>query len=1026
MKYLRNFSIDENVQQAKLLLTKLNKNQEDPNFIKIRNMLNGNGYTYWFTKMFFEKGTPMEELENVWRTIKSEANIISKFETPIIKLENTEKFWDEYLLQKDILSARSMYNELPSTQKNFMDIENDDDIRLLLDLSKDTNRDLFLKKVSRYHSREKLISSLKLFLYSKSDSGFNSLLKSLVDNNVDIIYSSDEDDVIVVSVNYPQLKRFGADTSWCIVASEATFKSYNSGQLSRQFIIFLLDENNNYSKIGATSNINGISTAHLKNDQYINPIELISLLKNRNVDTSLLYPSKESVRKADWGKISVETLINIGFSKEEIIKNKPVFGNYGWPKPSKTDLEYFTKEEVEKYKLLGKTILQLSDLNKYSKEDIIKKKLISRVNGIKLSDLGDLGFTFEEIRKMSKSPKFNGDDLSEFIIGKTRSQVINTLLSTWINSRSSDDSDQIRGELIKVIGNISEDIEFEKLLGKFNDKYFDNSVISCIKYFKKFYDLSKNNLVKIIDKLSRWNNRIHSLSNMINEDLYTDYAIEILNSYMNRIDNGTYWPHDFKSMETIKNNLLQFPELYQSVYDRIKFYLIGNKYKKTFDLMIRPDGSRGSRETNIKDTIENLYFWGANDALDIEEVSNIFNGAGFGSRYSSSTESDAKLVLKYCEDNGYDLSNPGVGYTFLTKLKRYGETELDLLSFAIENLVDVETCYDKLVVYAKSKKSGISSWEKSKIESLFKKKPEYEDKWEEIVNEDAINVAIQSTKSSSEYTWAHGRNEDKVSPAIWYDKYWPLMKTANFTNIRKNIDSWEDKTFVSLIVLLAKLGKFEDMESLKYRGFLYGGGRDSGIKELTKIIADKNITNWRRTWMKLDLEQRKGIFNWLNGIVSEYIDNDPGTLESIKLQSLMAIDWYIFDKDRFDKYIEMVTKLKNNYEYEGRGEIIRRKTVRLNELEKLFNYLGEEGKFEDIENILSKFKLGKKELEDSRKVGRYNNLFYSRTNDDEANDRLYSKAGSDINKKLYNDIMGKYIWNKTNESIILKWNEFRA
>jgi hypothetical protein len=201
MLHIKPFLLLENVAQAKALLKKLDISNTDENFVKINKMLSGNGYTYWFTKLLFVDKQPFSEIENIWNTIKNEPRIISKFTKPVVQLENAEKFWDEYLSAKGLANAKSMYNEFASLQKKFIDLKNEGDINLLNDLYKDKNKNDFIRKISSYHSRNELIDRLNSFLYKKTDTGFDKLINSLEKEDVQIVYQSNDNDIIVTVVD---------------------------------------------------------------------------------------------------------------------------------------------------------------------------------------------------------------------------------------------------------------------------------------------------------------------------------------------------------------------------------------------------------------------------------------------------------------------------------------------------------------------------------------------------------------------------------------------------------------------------------------------------------------------------------------------------------------------------------------------------------------------------------------------------------------------------------------------------------
>lgn len=353
------FSILENVKQSKDLLNKLGVDYtNNKDYQEIRKMLSGNdGYTLWFVKQRFQNNTPMDELKNIWNIFQNERSTIQKFSKPISKLETIEDFWDEYFIQKNLSKARNAYKKFLPEQRKLLDFNDEQDRNLLDELSKNKEADkYFYNKSKRYHKKEDLVNAIKLFLQGKSTSTFDDLLKSLRNDNQDIRFSSKENDIIVICVDYNSLRKWGSDTSWCIVPSEKTFNNYNTGPFSQQFIIFLTDESGVKSKIGLTSDINGYRTAHYKNDSYCDKKSLESILKDRDVNIEIIYPNKEEIRKIkSWNNFSVEVLKNIGFSNDEILSKKSLFNT----NKTKGDLKFFTKEEIEKYKLLriihGKT-----------------------------------------------------------------------------------------------------------------------------------------------------------------------------------------------------------------------------------------------------------------------------------------------------------------------------------------------------------------------------------------------------------------------------------------------------------------------------------------------------------------------------------------------------------------------------------------------------------------------------------------------------------------------------------------------
>lgn len=110
-------------------------------------------------------------------------------------------------------SVKDAYSEFPSEQKKFIDLSNEDEIKLLNDLANDKSKSDFIGKVSRYHKKEDLINALKNFLYNRVST--DSLLQSLKDDGVNIIKYDKENNIIIFEVNYKQIRKYGSDTSWC-------------------------------------------------------------------------------------------------------------------------------------------------------------------------------------------------------------------------------------------------------------------------------------------------------------------------------------------------------------------------------------------------------------------------------------------------------------------------------------------------------------------------------------------------------------------------------------------------------------------------------------------------------------------------------------------------------------------------------------------------------------------------------------------------------------------------------------------
>lgn len=235
------------------------------------------------------------------------------------------------------------------------------------------------------------------------------------------------------------------------------------------------------------------------------------------------------------------------------------------------------------------------------------------------------------------------------------------------------------------------------------------------------------------------------------------------------------------------------------------------------------------------------------------------------------------------------------------------------------------------------------------------------------------------------------------------------------------------------------MDKKEELLNLKNDDFIKESNyRLDGLTSLCKIIADKDITNWNRTYtdMILSEDKRKLIFKWLNKQVEEKTkEKTDNNLGWGHVYSKMSISWYLFDKPKFWRYIDSVMKLKKNVhtiDWETK-EIKSSKTCRLKELEKLLPFLAEEGYWDDLEKILkmySETKQTKSEYKETIKSSiTWASFHYARTPEDRDNGKLYGNRDSKnkISDRYYK-LLDKYLVEPKKiikENFILNWDNFK-
>lgn len=376
MIYLKNIKewsiINENLLTAKHILKRNGITEDDDTFKELKNLLSNNmGYIGWFTKMIFVKKILFTDIINVIDIIKNDKYIIDNLPKDLVSYENYEELIDDILLIKKNRGIKLIINEMPSRIKLLI---TPNDYELLYQLFNNKEKDLFIKKISRYHTHREFTGALNNFLSSNSEVSFQSIINEIKSCDAELIHKNIENDIIICSVNFRQINRLGSDTSWCIVNSESTFNSY-AKDYNKQYIIYLTDISGNYSKIGATIGFQ-FETAHLKNDSYISYDNLKRLLHQRNFNIdNLCLDSKILIDNIN--KISVYDILEYGLDKDFILKNKSLY--------KENELSNFTRGEILEYDLKNKTELDSFDsFKKLNKDQLpfISKQIIENIKRI--------------------------------------------------------------------------------------------------------------------------------------------------------------------------------------------------------------------------------------------------------------------------------------------------------------------------------------------------------------------------------------------------------------------------------------------------------------------------------------------------------------------------------------------------------------------------------------------------------------------------------------------------------------------
>jgi len=403
MQFIKLF---EDINKARSILKNKSIFETDPDFIKIRELLKKNpGYIGFFTHLRYEKNNSVEDLIEFFDVIQKSQSQINKFPKPLIKYDTIEEVIDEIEKLKLDSSIHHIYSEFPKLQKSFIKTKQDSD--LLSQLSKRKDSSTFFRKIASYKNRKDLIEGLKNFLKVDPNAKANDIIKKCKEIGSDVIYYSEEKDVLVVRVySASEIRILAGDSAWCI-KNDATFKSYVYDKTCYQFILFLLNREDLNRKIGITyalsrTDSDPFQTAHNINDGSVSQENLSKLLSEYGLNLSI-FINKNTI---DMQKASVFILLKYGWTKQEIIKNKNSY------KPN--DLNQFSKEEIEKWNLLDKSEITREKLKEYSDEEILNKNLLLRCNQFYLNDIINYitnpkfeKFVRENISKLYYEKRFN-------------------------------------------------------------------------------------------------------------------------------------------------------------------------------------------------------------------------------------------------------------------------------------------------------------------------------------------------------------------------------------------------------------------------------------------------------------------------------------------------------------------------------------------------------------------------------------------------------------------------------------------
>ncbi len=329
-KYLLDkYLADNEVKKEDLKPEQIKELERLPDYVTIRDMVSRNpGWTYVFTRFFFEDGIGHTELKSLYDTLVELKSLLNRLPKTVDKYTTTfkredgsevsayENLSDDLENIKRYRNYKHFIDELPAQMKHEVEssgvlmkekIENlaVEFYKLAEELQKN-----FIKKLSRYRYLNDLIRVWENYLKASSGQGFNQFIEKIEELNdrmtekhgAVIVYSNEEEERIIIELrSFEACKTLCANTAWCIAQWHSHWDSYVGGDevYSKQYALFdfSLSPADNMSIVGCTINQGDKwRTGHVKNDAGISEREFRKTLNNEE-NAVLIGPSREEVEQ---------------------------------------------------------------------------------------------------------------------------------------------------------------------------------------------------------------------------------------------------------------------------------------------------------------------------------------------------------------------------------------------------------------------------------------------------------------------------------------------------------------------------------------------------------------------------------------------------------------------------------------------------------------------------------------------------------------------------------------------------------
>lgn len=728
---------------------------------------------------------------------------------------------------------------------------------------------------------------------------------------------------------------------------------------------------------------------------------------------------------------------NFVFSKEEIIKydliNHITYGVY----LDSLFRNGFTKEEVIKLELYksNKVLINSETLSYFKKDELIKLGIIDKATNISYDILFSAGFTKSEIiKKYSNILDSNTRNVIEFFKGKTKIGIKNRLRETFWR----DDKEKLGIEdnllyKVKLIAMSLYDINFEMIGMNGLKNIIGNSKLPCDKSNLeilsslgfKITDKDSFDSISSVFSINDNNSTFPKLTSILKFRNLFEIDDESYEFSTKLLDNALRGDLYFNYFDLIENkNALMGPD-----YDRIIKALKESKLKRySWDLKTKPSkdsdnwGAADFKNTaafmkELKFTKEDI------ENMGIEKFANIFEQSG--SRYASdSTYDNIDKVVNLLTEYGFEITQKdeikiirsiirGSIQTRSADKTIYSE---DYHKQLIKRGFNLDDSLESLFKYFKSNNKLTSYEEKDYLECFEKGGEEWVDKFkEELKKVKKRELYYKCLKDLDEVFQRPNRSQ--LTPIKWYEEYFEIYK-----DIHSGFHRDKDKNDIMVIWLLIKLNKLDEIDSFYDMSRIMSEGRgftfdDNILHSIAKLLC-KADSSYDRDFKYVELsdEQMKSFYDLVISNVDE---------SKYWVKKYLSVCYYIYDKPKFDKFINELLTIKDNYKlrkYDRRGDFKEDSiiTLRIDGLRYILKKFARENKTSEIESLVNKIVFHRESSKASSKMKKteFDLTLKAIDNINGNNSRDFSNWQDNYIKELQDKFRG------VKESFIIKWIDF--